>query len=152
MNDENQPQWDFMEYKLFNGRGAVSKWLTKCKKVDDSSFAQFTTIIETLAALKKELWDLPDYRAKMVNMEGIGEIRFENKQKKQLRVFGTFKEEDGQYIMLGGAVKDGKNNYDPSDIFNTVKDRRDEIIRGVSEIVPYVDNDENDDENTESEA
>lgn len=129
MNNENHPLWKIVEFRTANGEGVVSKWFRKCKKIDPFAEQEFLTILDNLSVLKKELWSMPEYRD-MVNMEGIGEIRFQNKQKLQLRVFGMFLEDEQKYVMLGGAVKEGDNHYDPDSIKNTVISRRDDILQG----------------------
>lgn len=126
-----------MEYQLFSGEGAITKWLRKCKKVDGYAELEFEDILGILLSLKKELWVLPEYRAKMVNMEGIGEIRFENKQKKQLRIFGFFYEEKMQYVMLAGAVKEGNNDYDPNEVKATAISRRDDVLKEYNKVIEY---------------
>ncbi len=70
-------------------------------------------------------------------MEDIGEIRFENKQKKQLRVFGMFLEEKMQYVMLVGAVKEGKDDYDPNEAKNTALSRKDDVLKGYNAIIEF---------------
>ena len=142
MIDENQPLWTLMEYQLFNGKGAITKWLRKCKKVDGYAELEFENILGILLPLKKELWDLPEYRAKMVNMEDIGEIRFENKQRKQLRVFGFFEEEKMQYVLLLGAVKEGTDDYEPNGAKATAMSRRDDVLKGYNAIIEYGEDDE----------
>lgn len=79
----------------------------------------------------------------MVNMDDIGEIRFENKQKKQLRIFGFFREEKMQYIMLIGAVKEGKNDYEPNDAKTTALSRRDDVLKAYNTVIEYGEEDEN---------
>lgn len=128
-----------MEYELSNGKGAITKWFRKCNKIDGYAESEFETILGILLSLKKELWSLPEYRAKMVNMEGIGEIRFQNKQKKQLRIFGMFLEEEMQYVMLIGAVKEGTDDYEPNDAKITARNRQDDVLKGYSGIIEFKD-------------
>jgi hypothetical protein len=150
MNDENKPLWKLMEYELLSGEGAITKWFRKCKKIDGYAELEFETILGILLPLKRELWDLPEYRAKMVNMEGIGEIRFENKQKKQLRIFGMFLEEEMQYVMLIGAVKEGANDYDPNEAKGTAINRQDDVLKGYNAIIEFK-NEEDENEEDENE-
>ena len=147
MIDEQKPLWTLMEYESTSGEGAITKWLRKCKKVDNFARLEFETNLGILLPLKKDLWEMPEYRQKMVNMEDIGEIRFENKQRKQLRIFGFFLEEKMQYVMLVGAVKEGTNDYEPNDVKKTAISRRDDVIKSYTNIIEFKrDDDENEQE------
>lgn len=148
MSGENQPYWTITQYPLFNGKGAISKWCGKCRQYDDFAELEFETLVQALSSLKNErLWSMPEYRW-MTNLEDIGEIRFRNKNKVPLRVFGFFLPDKQEYVMLLGAVEDNKT-YDPKDAFKTAMARRKEVLDGIVEPIPFSfeDEEENDDNN-----
>jgi len=134
----DQPYWKFKQYPLTDNKGAIDKWRKKCKEYDDYADLEFETTVNTLAAMKRELWTDPEYKArgfsiipykKMTSWEDIGELRFTNAAKTPLRVFGFFREEVGEFVMLAGAVEDNKK-YDPADIRNICVDRKQLVERG----------------------
>jgi hypothetical protein len=140
MNDENRPFWTFTQYPQGN-KGAITKWRKKCKKYDGYADLEFETVVNTLSALaNKQLWSEPEYKV-MTNWEGIGELRFENEAGTPLRVFGFFREEEKEFVMLAGAVEDNRK-YDPADIRKICIGRRNDIKLGRDVPVPFSFDDE----------
>lgn len=157
MNNENRPYWKFTQYPLAN-KGAIDKWRKKCKEYDDYADLEFQNILNILSALKKELWTDPEYKQrgfsilpykKMVSWGDIGELRFTNKAKTPLRVFGFHRDESSEFVMLGAAVEDNKK-YDPAEIRDICVGRKKDIDLGRDTPIDFDfsngDGDENDDD------
>jgi len=152
MPGESRPYWTFKQYPISANNGAITKWLRKCKQVDGSAEIEFDTTIKTLAAIKnRQLW-LQDRKLfkKMASWEDIYEVRFENAAGSPLRVFGFFRDEEREFVMLGGAVEDNQK-YEPPDIRNICVGRRKDILQGRDTPIDFnfedeVTEDDNDDE------
>jgi hypothetical protein len=157
MSSSDQPYWKFRQYPISENNGAISKWRKKCKKYDDSADLEFETIVNVLSMMKnRHLWGDPEFKQrglntqpykKMVSWPDIGELRFTNAAGSPLRVFGFFRDEEQEFVMLAGADKDNKK-YNPADIRDICISRHSEIVKGGTEPIDFEFNDDedNDDE------
>jgi hypothetical protein len=147
MSSGNHPYWFFRQHP--SGDGVITRWRKKCPKYDDYAEIEFETVINTLKAIKNNrLWfDDPKLFKRMTNWEGLAELRFKNKAGKPLRVFGFFREEKQEFIMLGGAVEDNQK-YDPSDIRDICIKRQKDILqeRAIPIDFTFDDEEQEDDE------
>ncbi len=74
------------------------------------------------------------YRQTLQGFPKIGEIRFKYaKTKTQLRVFGFFGPEDGDYTMLGGATEKMRR-YQPTNAIESADRQRELILTGERQI------------------
>ena len=145
MSGENEPYWKVKQYPLSNGKGAITRWLEKCKQYDSFAELELETLLNTLPALKNEkLWSMPEYRW-MTNMEDIGEWRFKSRNKVPLRIFGFFLPDKREHIMLLGAVEDNRK-YDPKDALKTALSRRKEILEEIEIPISFSLDEENNDD------
>lgn len=130
MNVDDQSIWIFKEYVTDNGTAIVTKWYKKLKRsgqIDKAAESRLITALDTLSATTNALlWDVPYYK-KMTDLEGIGEIRFKNKQGLQLRIFGTFAKDEKVFALLIGAIED-QAAYEPTDARSTAADRRKDVF------------------------
>ncbi len=154
----DKPAWTFKEYVTDNGTSVISKWRRKAKKkglFDNAAESRLITAMDILGSLENtKLWDMPYYR-KMVDMEGIGEIRTKNKQGVPIRLFGTFLDEEKTFVILIAATHD-QDVYDPQDAKETAVDRQMDVLKFGQEIAkfkynPDAPDDDDDDTDTDTE-
>lgn len=146
MANDEQPYWKFTQYPLAGDKGAIDKWRGK---LDGHAEVEFETVVKTLSSIKnKLLWGPPEYKV-MASWNGIGEIRFENAAGKPMRVFGFFRDEQQEFVMLAGGTHDGKK-YDPSNIRDICIGRKKNIELGrdisIDFDFEYEDEEEDEDE------
>ena len=98
--------WSLLQYRTGGGRGVISQWVAK--EIETEAEITFHTLLRLLQNSPRDLWVRPDYSP--LDSE-IGEIRFKANRLEH-RVFGFFLPEAGQYVMLVGSTKKGKN-YSP---------------------------------------
>lgn len=136
-NDENKPSWTFVEYASFSGEGVITKWLRKLKQYDDHAKLDMITTLDILSAVESEKsWAYPEYRKMTNNWADIGEIRFSNRNKVQLRIFGVFDTEARKFVMLAGAIEDNKK-LTPFETRTTAIDRNKEVKNGTAVLVEF---------------
>lgn len=154
MDNKDRPLWKFKQYPLTE-KGAIDRWRKKCREYDAYADAEFQTIVNILSSLKKELWTDPEYKQrgfsilpykKMAAWGDIGELRFTNKAKSPLRVFGFHDDEAKEFIMLGGAVEDNQK-YDPAEIRDICVGRKKGIEQGLDIPIDFDFSDEEGEQN-----
>ncbi|MDX6498892.1 MAG: Phage derived protein Gp49-like [Blastocatellia bacterium] len=127
----SQPIWTFFEFQTVGGRGVITEW---AEGLTAEAEDDFYGLLRNLAVTTRRLWVRPVYG---VFGPDIGEIRFKANNL-QHRVFGCFLAEAGQYALLVGATKKGRN-YSPRDAIDTARRRQKLIQNDRSQLREYQD-------------
>jgi hypothetical protein len=106
-------RWVFRDYVHPNGKNRVRKW---CLELSIRERAKLDRLLMVLA--QQQQWREPQFKPLSNVQAGLGEIRWNGDQRKQLRLLGCHGPKSGQYtLLLGCNHKD--NRYSPTSALET---------------------------------
>jgi hypothetical protein len=106
-------RWTFRDYVQANGKNRVRKW---CLELSTNERAKLDRLLMALA--RQQQWRDPQYKPLSNVQAGLGEIRWNGNQRKQLRLLGCHGPSTGQYTLLLGCSHKG-DRYTPTNALET---------------------------------
>jgi hypothetical protein len=120
-------RWVFRDYVQTSGKNRVREW---CRQLSTKERAKLDRLLMMLA--RQQQWTEPHYKALSNVQAGLGEIRWNGNQRKQLRLLGWRGPNSGQYTLLLGCSHK-QDRYTPTSALETAAQHLRDLERGIGE-------------------